>query len=535
MRVKDEPPAIRKDDHPYLIGKSPRENLTRTIVNQNALHESPPPFNNSRAYSSERSGGVGGSRVGGYSDRRSGDGWNGAVSSGRTNALDVPLPPSSYRGNFSATNSITTGAAYNTGDRWNREFPPPDAGVSRVRDSRVSGEERHDGRRRSLSRSKSRSRNRARGGGSGGRSSGKPLLTGSREPSRHSSLGGDRKERGRGDQRDEYSHGGRRSRSPDRHPSRTNTRRTGNSVGRDRKPLSSRYEDRSNDRHQGGRHGHGQLRPSSPVRHTRDFAPSPARKRDDFDARRSGAKYGTLGGHSRKDQQPTADARGSRPNADSHQPPADARGARGNADRSCSRDKRAIKGGGGREQDKPLSSAPKTRNKRSLPDADVSRDNPNLTLRREKIDDGVTFDNRRDGGHGQQGDSPPRKRYAADGAGVGRGGTEGGTYRERDNNLAEGSRANNGRGGGEEGAPPPSAGPATAAGPLPDMLPKAAGTHKVMQQDAPGGRIKGARLMIKGTHPAVPERRIHALVSDFGVVGKIEVLEVRGYSCESPK
>lgn len=43
----------------------------------------------------------------------------------------------------------------------------------------------------------------------------------------------------------------------------------------------------------------------------------------------------------------------------------------------------------------------------------------------------------------------------------------------------------------------------------------------------PAGCAQGARLMIKGTHPAVPERRIHALVSAFGIVGKIEVLEVR--------
>lgn len=41
------------------------------------------------------------------------------------------------------------------------------------------------------------------------------------------------------------------------------------------------------------------------------------------------------------------------------------------------------------------------------------------------------------------------------------------------------------------------------------------------------GRVQGARLMIKGTHPAVPERRIHALASDYGIVGKIEVLEVK--------
>lgn len=42
----------------------------------------------------------------------------------------------------------------------------------------------------------------------------------------------------------------------------------------------------------------------------------------------------------------------------------------------------------------------------------------------------------------------------------------------------------------------------------------------------PAGCAQGARLMIKGTHPAVPERRIHALASTFGIVGKIEVLEV---------
>lgn len=40
-------------------------------------------------------------------------------------------------------------------------------------------------------------------------------------------------------------------------------------------------------------------------------------------------------------------------------------------------------------------------------------------------------------------------------------------------------------------------------------------------------RPQGARLIIKGTHPAVPERRIHALASAYGTVGKIEVLEVR--------
>ena len=39
-------------------------------------------------------------------------------------------------------------------------------------------------------------------------------------------------------------------------------------------------------------------------------------------------------------------------------------------------------------------------------------------------------------------------------------------------------------------------------------------------------RPQGSRLMVKGTHPAVPERRIHALASSFGTVGKIEVLEV---------
>lgn len=42
-----------------------------------------------------------------------------------------------------------------------------------------------------------------------------------------------------------------------------------------------------------------------------------------------------------------------------------------------------------------------------------------------------------------------------------------------------------------------------------------------------GDRPQGARLIIKGTHPAVPERKIHALASAYGTVGKIEVLEVR--------
>lgn len=60
--------------------------------------------------------------------------------------------------------------------------------------------------------------------------------------------------------------------------------------------------------------------------------------------------------------------------------------------------------------------------------------------------------------------------------------------------------------------------------PAPALLPPPA---SVQPLSLPPGHAQGARLMIQGTHPAVPERRIHALVSGFGVVGKIEVLEVR--------
>ncbi|CAM9585342.1 unnamed protein product [Scytosiphon promiscuus] len=63
---------------------------------------------------------------------------------------------------------------------------------------------------------------------------------------------------------------------------------------------------------------------------------------------------------------------------------------------------------------------------------------------------------------------------------------------------------------------------ALTANPAPAMLPPSSSLRPV---PLPAGRAQGARLMIKGTHPAVPERRIHALASAFGVVGKIEVLE----------
>jgi len=59
--------------------------------------------------------------------------------------------------------------------------------------------------------------------------------------------------------------------------------------------------------------------------------------------------------------------------------------------------------------------------------------------------------------------------------------------------------------------------------PAPAMLPPPSSLRPL---PLPAGRAQGARLMITGTHPAVPERRIHALASAFGIVGKIEVLEV---------
>ena len=82
---------------------------------------------------------------------------------------------------------------------------------------------------------------------------------------------------------------------------------------------------------------------------------------------------------------------------------------------------------------------------------------------------------------------------------------------------ANGGGMNQGSGSG----PPLAPYPPSAMLPPPSML-------RPLQ--LPAGRAQGARLMINGTHPAVPERRIHGIVSDHGVVGKIEVLEVRGIS-----
>lgn len=113
--------------------------------------------------------------------------------------------------------------------------------------------------------------------------------------------------------------------------------------------------------------------------------------------------------------------------------------------------------------------------------------------------------------------SPPRKRQAA-GSGI---------VNEEDSKYNPRSgRYERSRDWGVDGrnvqarphAIPAAATPGAAS--LPDTL-----SSKVPARA--GERTLGTRLMIKGTHPAVPERRIHALVSEFGVVGKIEVLEVR--------
>lgn len=125
------------------------------------------------------------------------------------------------------------------------------------------------------------------------------------------------------------------------------------------------------------------------------------------------------------------------------------------------------------------------------------------------------------------GASPPRKRHAGADAFAAHG----------DNGIGkpEGHRHPQGNGNGNDkfgrgpavwtkiggGGPPPSGGPAPSPRP-PGMLT----TPKPAMPPGGPGRVDGARLMIQGTHPAVPERRIHALVSEFGVVGKIEVLEV---------
>lgn len=110
-------------------------------------------------------------------------------------------------------------------------------------------------------------------------------------------------------------------------------------------------------------------------------------------------------------------------------------------------------------------------------------------------------------------DDPSRKRYHAQAGNgehlMGQSAMPGGNWQGRDG-------GGNGQGGGR--GPPVTPYPVSAKLPPPSSL---------RPLPLPAGRAQGVRLMIKGTHPAVPERRIHAVVSAFGVVGKIEVLEVR--------
>lgn len=112
-------------------------------------------------------------------------------------------------------------------------------------------------------------------------------------------------------------------------------------------------------------------------------------------------------------------------------------------------------------------------------------------------------------------DEPPTKRYHAPAGNgenaMGQSMTTGGGWQG-----ADGGDNNQGGGRGQPLTPYP----ASARLPPPSSL-------RPLPLSA--GRGQGARLMIKGTHPAVPERRIHAVVSNYGVVGKIEVLEVSSF------
>lgn len=121
--------------------------------------------------------------------------------------------------------------------------------------------------------------------------------------------------------------------------------------------------------------------------------------------------------------------------------------------------------------------------------------------------------------------NPPRKRYAQTTVPPGAAGGYAENNAER--LLGEWGRRDGGAGiqpgggGGGGGGAGTRMLRAGVPGPVDLPLPSSAAPPR-----PPPGRAQGARLMIKGTHPAVPERRIHALASDFGVVGKIEVLEV---------
>lgn len=131
--------------------------------------------------------------------------------------------------------------------------------------------------------------------------------------------------------------------------------------------------------------------------------------------------------------------------------------------------------------------------------------------------DSVVSRNVECGDHGFQGNSipPPRKGYAALTPGNANG------YGAHDGQGLGGSHWEH---GGEHGGLGNETAKEREEVAAPEVLP-----HPPAPRPLPAvtARAQGARLMIKGTHPAVPERRIHALASDFGVVGKIEVLEVK--------
>ena len=132
------------------------------------------------------------------------------------------------------------------------------------------------------------------------------------------------------------------------------------------------------------------------------------------------------------------------------------------------------------------------------------------------------------GGNNAPNGNPPRKRYAqmtvppgvAGGHAENNAGRRLGEWGRRDGGA--GAQAGGGGVHGGGGGAGPGMLRADVPGPVELPLPSSAAPLR-----PPPRRAQGARLMIKGTHPAVPERRIHALASDFGVVGKIEVLEVR--------
>lgn len=139
-------------------------------------------------------------------------------------------------------------------------------------------------------------------------------------------------------------------------------------------------------------------------------------------------------------------------------------------------------------------------------------------------DDGFQPGNHAIGGHGgfPATDEPPRKRYAPAVAAPEPAGNLSG-YPVNDAGKFEEDWA---PGGGGEGVLGMAGVRADAPAPVPAsaMLPPPAEMRSLPMPVV--ARAEGTRLMIQGTHPAVPERSIHALASEFGVVGKIQVLEV---------